>query len=208
MPNDDWYANLVLGNLEATRYDNAWEEVGTVTASQASAIFKQIFESVMIQNTAVGQVACFAADNMQYINQDPTAGASQWLKCEGQSLSQISYFQLYDVIGTTFGGGTGVFSLPDLRGRVLVDAGSGVGLTPRALGDVFGEETHTLSGSEMPIHTHSYLPALPNVTTIGPGAPQPTAVPGASVTGSAGLGAAHNNLQPSIALFWYIQAFP
>lgn len=208
MPNDDWYPNIVLGAIAGTPYANAWDAIGAVTPDQAAAIFQQIFESVMIQNTAVGQVACFAADNMQYINQDPTQGASQWLKCEGQSLSQISYTQLYDVIGTTFGGSLGVFSLPDLRGRVLVDAGTGSGLSPRALGDVFGEETHTLSGSEMPLHTHSYIPALPNVTTIGPGAPQPTAVPGASVTGSAGLGAAHNNLQPSIVLFWYIQAFP
>jgi microcystin-dependent protein len=44
---------------------------------------------------------------------------------------------------------------PDLRGRFVLGAGSGAGLTPRTVGQSDGEETHTLTLGEMPSHTHT-----------------------------------------------------
>lgn len=41
-------------------------------------------------------------------------------------------------------------------GRALAVAGSGAGLTSRALGHAVGEETHVLSVGELPAHTHNY----------------------------------------------------
>jgi microcystin-dependent protein len=43
--------------------------------------------------------------------------------------------------------------LPRTLGRALAIAGSGSGLTSRALGEYLGEETHTLTGPEM-AHNH------------------------------------------------------
>jgi len=43
---------------------------------------------------------------------------------------------------------------PDLRGRMIIGAGQGEGLTNRAVGDIGGEEEHALVIAEMPIHTH------------------------------------------------------
>jgi microcystin-dependent protein len=96
------------------------------------------------------------------------------------------------------------------------------GLSAYALGDTGGEETHTLITSETPAHSHtdtghshSEIVAAPNVTTIGVGAPEPTAIPGVGVTGigsasltSTGGNGAHNNLQPFIALNYFIVALP
>lgn len=45
-------------------------------------------------------------------------------------------------------------TLPDTRGRALSGAGQGSGLTNRALGTLFGTETHVLQLSEMPQHDH------------------------------------------------------
>jgi microcystin-dependent protein len=53
--------------------------------------------------------------------------------------------------GTT---NNGVVS-PDLRGRFVLAAGSGAGLTPRSAGESGGEETHVLTIAEMPAHTHT-----------------------------------------------------
>ena len=40
-------------------------------------------------------------------------------------------------------------------GRVIVGAGSGAGLTERAFGTTGGEETHTLTTTEIPPHAHT-----------------------------------------------------
>ena len=51
-----------------------------------------------------------------------------WLSCNGSSISQTTYPVLFAVIGSTWGLGkndNSTFSLPDLRGRVLVGFGSG-----------------------------------------------------------------------------------
>lgn len=44
--------------------------------------------------------------------------------------------------------------LPKMLGRALSLAGAGSGLTSRALGSIFGSETHSISVAEMPAHAH------------------------------------------------------
>ncbi|NER46988.1 MAG: hypothetical protein F6J92_09860 [Symploca sp. SIO1A3] len=52
-----------------------------------------------------------------------------WLFCDGKAVSRIKYSELFEVIGSFFGGGdkSTTFNLPDLRGRFLrgVDHGQG-----------------------------------------------------------------------------------
>jgi microcystin-dependent protein len=80
-----------------------------------------------------------------------------WMLCDGRSLSPDQHKELFDVVGTAFGGGGEDFKLPDFRSRVMgaVGPGGGGSLTPRSLGAVVGDETHTLVESEMPSHVHS-----------------------------------------------------
>ena len=81
-----------------------------------------------------------------------------WAFCEGQTLNITDYPSLYSLIGTTYGGnGVHTFNLPDLRGRVVVGAGQGVGLSDYPLGAKYGEETITLSTEQMPSHTHTAI---------------------------------------------------
>lgn len=79
-----------------------------------------------------------------------------WLLCSGQTVSRTDYPTLFRTIGTTFGAGDGstTFTLPDLRGRTIIGAGAGAGLTSRAVGARGGAETHTLSENEIPRHNH------------------------------------------------------
>jgi len=79
-----------------------------------------------------------------------------WLKCDGRSLIRSTYPQLFSVIGTAFGSNdNNTFKLPDCRGRVVGVIGNGSGLTPRSLGDVVGEEKHTLTVGELASHSHT-----------------------------------------------------
>lgn len=96
------------------------------------------------------------------------AGASAptgYLLCDGSAVSRTTYAALFDVANTTWGVGDGstTFNLPDYRGKVIVGAGTGSGLTARALAAVGGEETHVLSAAE----TAALTVALSGTTAAG-----------------------------------------
>lgn len=81
-----------------------------------------------------------------------------FLWCDGTRYSTADYPALFSAIGTTFnitGDPSGTFRVPDMRGRTLVGAGQGTGLTNRVLGSRFGAEQVTLATNQMPAHTHS-----------------------------------------------------
>lgn len=78
-----------------------------------------------------------------------------WAFCQAQLLSIAQNTALFSLLGTTYGGnGQTTFGLPDLRGRVPVGAGQGPGLPSVTLGEMAGENTHTLINPDMPAHVH------------------------------------------------------
>jgi microcystin-dependent protein len=100
-----------------------------------------------------------------YIPDVPVGGMFDWpgstppqltMWCDGSSLSQAAYPELYAVIGTTFGtAGAGLFNLPDCRGRMTVAAGTGTGLTARTVGQTGGAETVALAAAQGAAHSHT-----------------------------------------------------
>jgi microcystin-dependent protein len=80
-----------------------------------------------------------------------------WAFCQAQVINIASNTALFSILGTTYGGnGTTTFGLPDLRGRTIVGAGTGPGLSSYSLGELIGVENETLNTSQMPIHVHPY----------------------------------------------------
>jgi microcystin-dependent protein len=163
----------------------------------------------------IGSVTAFAG----------SAAPSGWLLCGGQTVSRTQYSGLFLTIGTTYGAGDGstTFALPDLRGRTiageddmggtaanrLTSAGSGVnGLV---LGATGGSQTHTLTTTEMPVHSHELQrnnQAATSVSADASGLYQSSANTGATYTNTqaAGSGGAHNNTQPTMILNYIIKA--
>jgi len=151
-----------------------------------------------------------------------------WALCNGQTLSISQYSALFALLGTSFGGnGTTTFNLPDMQGRVPINAGSGAGLSPYILGQSGGTENVTLSTPQMPSHTHlaniSNLAGtvsnptnatlaqsntgtarepnlnVPNFVTTAPtGALAPTTI------GPSGGNLPHPNLQPYLTVYFII----
>lgn len=105
---------------------------------------------------------------IDYVSTTPPTG---FLECDGSAVSRTTYADLFAVISTTYGAGDGstTFNLPDFRGRSAMGRGTGTGggssgsgaptggsaLTARTIGNWLGEETHTLTTTEMPSHTHT-----------------------------------------------------
>ena len=92
-----------------------------------------------------------------------------WLICDGSVVSQITYSDLFAVLGTTYntgGEGAGNFRLPNIKGRAIV--GRDASQTEfNVLGETGGVKTHTLSTNEMPSHNHSNGIDSGSTTTSG-----------------------------------------
>lgn len=74
-----------------------------------------------------------------------------WATCDGQLLPINQNQGLFSLLGTTYGGDGRVnFGLPNLQGRTPMHMGNN-----HTLGEVGGEQAHTLSISEIPSHTHT-----------------------------------------------------
>lgn len=81
-----------------------------------------------------------------------------WMICEGQSLNVTDYPELFEAIGTTFGGdGENVFNIPDLRDR-FVRGWNGNGDEEREFGsyqkDAFQKHEHEASMDSAGSHSH------------------------------------------------------
>ena len=174
-------------------------------------ILAAVAEPVRAQEPFVGEI------DMVGFNFAPTG----WALCEGQIMSINQNTALFSLLGTTFGGdGRSTFALPDLRGRRVVGAGQGPGLSSQFLGEKGGEENVTLLVSQLPLHTHPVMassPFPPNPAALGPGgdvwaATVPylynaggTLVPmNSSAVEPAGGNLPHNNLSPYIAMTYII----
>ena len=132
-----------------------------------------------------------------------------WATCNGQLLPINQNQALFSLLGTTYGGNGQVnFALPNFQGRTPIHVGGG-----HTLGQLGGEQNHTLSPAEMPRHTHLVqgstnsvgAVAIPSNAVLAPANNAyhlPSALtslhPG-SLT-SAGGGQAHLNAQPYLAL--------
>ncbi len=135
-----------------------------------------------------------------------------WLPCDGRPLPISQYDALFALIGTTYGGdGQTTFALPDLRGRAPVHAGPG--LLPGATG---GAEAVTLTGGNLPAHTHTAAAAT-GATSASPaggvwssqsaaafGAATGSAALAGSAVSAVGGGQPHENMPPFLAVPYII----
>ena len=153
-----------------------------------------------------------------------------WAFCNGQLMPISQNTALFSLIGTFYGGnGQTTFALPDLRGRVPISSGQGPGLQNYSVGQIGGEENHTLIPNELAAHTHSVVvtplgssddasqgspasgfPAVPNVASNGAavksyGASGNVNMGGISGTAQpAGGNQPHNNMPPYLSLNYCI----
>lgn len=90
-------------------------------------------------------------------------------------------------------------TMPDGRGRTIIGAGQGSGLTNRVLGSILGEEGHGLTDDENGPHTHTFAAAFNTVAS----SLTHRSASGSNTTfttSSSGSGTPHNTMQPSLVV--------
>ena len=102
-----------------------------------------IFTAAIITATLAAPSAQAGPD--EYLGEILTVGFNfcprGTLEADGRLLPISQNTALFSLLGTMYGGdGRTTFALPDLRGRVVVGAGQGPGLTERRLGERGGVE--------------------------------------------------------------------
>jgi microcystin-dependent protein len=146
-----------------------------------------------------------------------------WAYCNGQILQIAQNSALYSLLGITYGGdGRTNFALPNLQGSVPIHFGTGPGLTPRTIGTSSGAATVALTTNTMANHTHVPMAVQGNDAaspkdntwasmvgrTVSPlyqsGAANVTMNAAALDTVGSASPAAHNNMQPYLAVGFVI----
>lgn len=143
----------------------------------------------------VGEIRCFPF----------SPPPENFVPCDGRSLSIPQFQILYTMIGTTYGGDTSQFNVPDLRGRLILGAGNS------HVGQRQGNAEVSLVVSHLPAHTHSIRvfsgssnTSQPSGALLSSSASTPFYISddgfvvlmrGDAVSPSGG-GRPHNNLQP------------
>jgi microcystin-dependent protein len=99
-----------------------------------------------------------------------------WALCNGTLIPIQQNTALFSLLGTNYGGnGTSNFQLPNFAHRAPCEQGSGPGLTPRVLGENFGQISVSLTNDEVPSHSHSLVSFSQSDATKKSGSPSTNA---------------------------------
>jgi microcystin-dependent protein len=135
---------------------------------------------------------------------------SGWAVCDGSLLPIALNQSLYTLLGNRFGGdGSRTFALPDLRGRVVVGSGNGYSSFSKG-----GENSHALTASELPKHSHQAIASTHGVDSNTPAnhfwaadtayRTESTGQMNDTALEATGKGLPHDNLSPFVSLNYCI----
>jgi microcystin-dependent protein len=193
---------------------NSVTRTGCAVAAALALMTLHGAASAQASDPFIGQIMCAGF----------TFAPRGWAELNGQILPIAQNTALFSLLGTTYGGdGQTTFALPDMRGRVLIHAGQGPGLTAREQGESAGSEQVTLNSAQLPAHNHTVTPqgSSSDASLMSPAngvpatkarttlyAPGPGTIPMSPVlTSPAGSNAPVPVMQPYVAVKCFIALF-
>lgn len=147
-----------------TDYNWSWGNIGSNSTTVTNIANNATFVSTLLANTSfVNNIITQAITNspgvitealevgFMRIHPATAMPSAKWIRCDGSSISRITYSTLFSLVGTTYGAGDGTttFNIPDLRDK-QVTGYSGT----KTIGSTAGAATHTIASANLPTHTH------------------------------------------------------
>jgi microcystin-dependent protein len=180
---------MYVADVRASRPSSGWMKGRRFVSTDTVAEFVDTGATWIRLGVPAGTIICSAK----------STAPSGWVAVHGQTVSRTGIYLDLFAEWSTFGGvgdGSTTFTLPDVRGRALIGAGTGTGLTARTAGTWYGAETHTLLTTETPAGI-----VYDSGTGFGDLFTQPAFGSGFGLI--SGAGQPHNNMQPSIPFYYY-----
>lgn len=165
---------LAGGEAQAIKFfENEANGANSVSVKAPAELEDDVTFELPKNNPAEGNILANTAEGNKWVPAPvgvpigtilPFAGSQApegWIVADGAELSIADYPELFDIIGTTYGGSGNNFNLPNLVGRFPMgldnEAGSVVGQTG-------GAASATLEAENIPAHTHTLIArgSLPN----------------------------------------------
>src|SRR5271154_2372329 len=153
-----------------------------------------------MSNQYIGEIRMFAGN----------FAINGWAMCNGQLMPISQNEALFALIGTTYGGdGQNTYALPNLQSRVPIHLGTGAGLSSYVLGQLGGVEGVTLTGGQLPSHSHAVQASWASSAATKQYAASSNGAMAAGTVGSSGQGSPvpHTNIMPVLAVTFIIALF-
>lgn len=200
-------AAFLLSACVPLRDREMWESpISPITDTEYTNILAMIenAEYELMSSFAIGQIISTVTD----ISSNPNV-----LPMDGSTIDGNDYPELLSSVPMSWVSGTDI-TLPNMSEKGVFGENGDIG-------DIIGENSVILSVGELPSHTHTQNPhthseIIPAITPTAGGEIPATAslvVASATVTGSTtatnnntGNDEAHNNIQASLSVFWWIVA--
>lgn len=142
---------LEVTKISTDNYQTTQRKLGTPATSQDEhEIGDEVTLDTVSQYYTELQKSAPIGSVIAYAGATPPNG---WLFCNGSSKLVSAYSGLHSVIGYTYGGSGLNFTLPNLKGNVVVGLNASDSSFD-SLGETGGAKTHTLSTAELASHTH------------------------------------------------------
>lgn len=148
LPADAQFEALLFGAISTLAEPKNWKQTGTLTPLETVEIFNAMLFGAKKDTCMIGSIIASVRET----------APEGMLLCDGSLVPQAAYPLLAEVVPAAMLTGTGYIILPDLRGRTVIGAGQGSGLSDYPFLQQTGTESVDLTVEQLPAHAHTIEP--------------------------------------------------